>query len=428
MFDTEWETAEDLLGGRGVLPDGLAEMAPGAALGTELDSVDRSSLNGHELVTLLQARVRQISHLQAQLYADMWELAHTPGGHAGSAPERLHVLDEFASDEIAAALTLSSRAADSQLSFAFELDRLPQVGEALRQGVIDLTRARVFCRETCHLEEEEAQAVAASLLAVAPELTTGQLGARLRRRCLEAHPESARRRYEDAMKERCLEARSNPDGTGDIFGRQLPVDRVGAILSRINAIARQLKGNDDRSMDQIRADILMDLLEGRDTHTAQGKGGVEIRVELTTLMELDEKAAEMPGWGPVVADLARRVVTQQPDSRWEMVVTDRETGQPVWTGATRRRPTAAQARYVRARNPICIFPGCPTPATRSHIDHTVDRARGGGTVITNLGPLCSRHHLRAKHRAGWRLGQRLPGVFVWDSPRGHRYVVRPPPF
>src|SRR3989337_3029428 len=73
MFDTwEWKTAQDSREG---LPEGLANMPPGHELGRLLEGIDRSQLNGHELVSLLQARARQVAHDQAEFYADMWELA-----------------------------------------------------------------------------------------------------------------------------------------------------------------------------------------------------------------------------------------------------------------------------------------------------------------------------------------------------------------
>jgi len=94
---------------------------------------------------------------------------------------------------------------------------------------------------------------------------------------------------------------------------------------------------------------------------------------------------------------------------------------------TRRRPTTAQQRHVRARNTTCVFPGSSGPATKSQIDHTKNYAKGGPTEVENLGPLCTHDHLGAKHTADWKPQQPSPGTFAWTSPRGHRYIVRPPP-
>lgn len=211
------------------------------------------------------------------------------------------------------------------------------------------------------------------------------------------------------------------------MGPPTPPHRIAAILNHINHLAGTLKQDgDERTMDQIRADLLMDLLEGTPAYPAAHRGDVEIRVDLTTLLRLDDKAGEIPGWGPVIADVARQITELLHDGKWRFAVDLPDTDQPL-TGITRRRPTASQRRHLQARNRTCSFPGCPTPATRCHLDHTVEYRRNGKTVHTNLGPLCARHHLRAKHRAGWRLSQPRPGHFHWISPRGHRYLVRPPP-
>jgi hypothetical protein len=46
--------------------DQLDEMAPGAELGTLLESIDRSQLDGYGRVVVMRARSRQIAHLQAE--------------------------------------------------------------------------------------------------------------------------------------------------------------------------------------------------------------------------------------------------------------------------------------------------------------------------------------------------------------------------
>ncbi len=106
-------------------------------------------------------------------------------------------------------------------------------------------------------------------------------------------------------------------------------------------------------------------------------------------------------------------------------VTDPETGEVVWNGTTRRRPTATERRYIQARQPVCVFPGCRMPARDSDLDHTSDYAKGGPTHPHNLGPLC-RHHHRLKHEAGWKLEQPTPGHVHLDQPtRAHLPLTGP---
>ena len=112
---------------RDVLPD-LEAIPPGPFLAVLLESMDRSKLNGFDLVRLLRARERQVSHGQAGAMADTVEISYAAPGDAGSEPERLAEAFRFASDEIRAALALTRRSAEYRLAFATDLkERLPRV-------------------------------------------------------------------------------------------------------------------------------------------------------------------------------------------------------------------------------------------------------------------------------------------------------------
>jgi hypothetical protein len=257
--------------------------------------------------------------------------------------------------------------------------------------------------------------------------TTGQLRARLQRLVIAVDPDSARKRYEDGVSGRRVVSEHNDSGTGNLLGLDLPAAELNQAMGRINRLARSAKSADDeRSMDQIRADIFLDLLNGRQSNLKGGQRGVvDIKVDLTTLAELDDNPAEIPGWGPVIADIARKVVSEQDDLEWRFTVTDPNRGEVVHTGLTRRRPTTSQKRQVHAQTPTCVFPGCRMPARDSDLDHRHPCSKGGPTLEHNLEPLCRRHH-RLKHD-GWELEMVTPGMFVWTSALGHRYQVGPDP-
>lgn len=53
------------------------------------------------------------------------------------------------------------------------------------------------------------------------------------------------------------------------------------------------------------------------------------------------------------------------------------------------------ADQVDLRDHGCVFPWCPTRASRCDTDHLIQHAVGGDTC--NLAPLCRRHH-RVKTR------------------------------
>jgi hypothetical protein len=71
--------------------------------------------------------------------------------------------------------------------------------------------------------------------------------------------------------------------------------------------------------------------------------GVEIRVEISTLLGLDERPGEIAEWGPVHAELARRLVRAQTAAEWRYAITD-EDGHLLDEGITRRRPDGYPSR------------------------------------------------------------------------------------
>jgi hypothetical protein len=150
---------------------------------------------------------------------------------------------------------------------------------------------------------------------------------------------------------------------------------------------------------------------------------VELTGTLEMLARLTNEPGDLAGYGAVIADIARQVAEQQRNSPWTFTIRDEATGR-VYTAATRRRPSAAMAREVRVRDRTCRAPGCRRIGLYADIDHTVAYERGGLTVPGNLGLLCRYHH-RAKHVGFWLLVQIRPGVFVWRSPLGRRYIVYP---
>ena len=101
---------------------------------------------------------------------------------------------------------------------------------------------------------------------------------------------------------------------------------------------------------------------------------------------------------------------------WRRLITDPVGGTVVDVGRTRYRPPAGLADLVRARDRVCVFPTCQTPASRCDIDHLTAWSQGGTTSLDNLVVLCQAHH-RLKHTPGWALTRdRDSGVLSWHTP------------
>lgn len=395
-----------------VVHPGLEGMEPGVVLAAFLSGVDVARLSDGDRVRVLKAHQRLLSHYQAQVYADMAAI--------GDSYLELDAefSDEAASTEIRVALHLTRRMADSEYGFAQELrDRLPTVFNMLSDGVLDVRRARTIEYGTSHLDEATARRVVDKIKDCASDLTTGQLAARIRRLCVEADPDEAKQRTEEALENRRIVAEPTVDGTAHLMGLDLPSERVTAASQRINKLAVSLKTKEEqRSMDQLRADIFLDLLLGVDEANKKSPGSVNITVDLHTLTGLADNPGELAGYGPVISDIARQTALEQSDEPWKFTVTN--NGVPVHTGTTRRRPTADVTREVLARDETCVFPGCRMPAVACDLDHIVEYGEDGPTTPENLAPACRHDHV-IRHRHGWTYERLANGDYEWTSPLGH---------
>jgi hypothetical protein len=92
----------------------------------------------------------------------------------------------------------------------------------------------------------------------------------------------------------------------------------------------------------------------------------------------------------------------------------------------RYRPTPAQYRYGRTRDPTCRHPGCTSRAAWSDLDHVIPHGGGGATDCDNLCCLCRRHHRLKTHARGWRFALTPDGVLSVTTPSGVTRITRPP--
>jgi hypothetical protein len=281
--------------------------------------------------------------------------------------------------------------------------------------------------------DDEARRIADLVLPDAGELTTAEIARKLRKLIAQTDPEAAKRRAEKSKEGRRVEAGNDAVGTAWVNAFGLPVERVAAAMERLDALARAARNHGDtRTMDQLRADAFLDLLEGRYHGPApvMRKGVVELTVPLTTLMGLTDLPGDLAGWGPICADIARQTATQQHtngNTQWRFTVRDHH-GNLIANGLTRRRPPAPMAAYIRADTTQCAAPGCHQPAAHCQLDHRTRHTDGGITARINMAPLCPRHH-RSKDQGGWHYLEIHHNIFLWISPRNRRYIVdrRTPP-
>ena len=210
----------------------------------------------------------------------------------------------------------------------------------------------------------------------------------------------------------------------------IAADKAVEAFDRINHLAKSLHvEGETRTMDQLRADIAIDLLCGNQAYQNGRRGTVNVHVDLATLSRLTEDPGELAGYGPVVADIARQVTESSDGAEWRFRVTDPTTGLPVAAGVTRkRRHNAHQRRQVELRDLTCVFPGCRLPATDCDIDHIEPWSRTQTTTLVDSAPAC-RHDHHGRHQYDWTYQRIAGGDYLWKSRLGHLYTKsgRPPP-
>jgi hypothetical protein len=189
-------------------------------------------------------------------------------GSPPAAPGRLPVnVSEFVPDEVAAALTLTGRAAQDEVDLALDLaGPLAATGLALATGRIDLAKAKIIAAGVATLTAAHAAAVQAAVLPDAPDLTIGQLRRAIARAVLTADPGAAARQREQDLQHARVDCWPDPAGTASLAGYHLPAAAVLAADARLTRIARLWrKQGAGGGMDLLRAWAYLALLLGQDT-------------------------------------------------------------------------------------------------------------------------------------------------------------------
>ncbi|TAP41936.1 HNH endonuclease signature motif containing protein [Arthrobacter sp. S39] len=147
---------------------------------------------------------------------------------------------------------------------------------------------------------------------------------------------------------------------------------------------------------------------------------VLVTVPVFALMGLTDEPADLDGYGPIPASMARKLVADGASS-FRRVLIDPRDGAPLEIGRASYRIPSAMRQWLRLRDGKCSFPGCNNQSLDNETDHILAWADGGTTGISNLGSACRKHH-RLKHTTAWTPSDastdKPPG---WTSPTGRRY-------
>ena len=279
-----------------VLPEGLAGLPPGPGLSGVLAGLDPRRLTGPQLVVVLAARNRQIAHEQAQLLAALRELGHAPPKQR-DAVVRDREQNPFATIEAAFASTWTNYRSEQMMQLAiFVQEQVPDLGEALSAGRVDLEKVKIFHAMLVGVVDVEVmRRLVALALPGATHGTTAALRARLQRLVAELDPESLRKRRARDHDDRFVLRQADSTGLVGLYGRFLDGAAAAAAYENVDAIAKATHAAGDplaRTMDQLRADIFADLLAGVDpakaghATPADRKGTITLHLNLSTLAGL----------------------------------------------------------------------------------------------------------------------------------------------
>ncbi|MCZ3387943.1 MAG: HNH endonuclease [Actinomycetia bacterium] len=342
--------------------------------------------------------------------------------------------EEFVPDEIGVLLACTKMAASIKYGTACRAADLPVAGQAWRAGQIDARKVTVIGEQVASLDPVTAQEVAADAVDYAAGQggrpgggrTASQLREWLRRKVIAANPDAAEERRRRALADRRVVITPGDDGTCELWAL-LPGVQGRQIQQTLTELANGMGADDARSMDQRRADTLVDLLLGR---TEPPAVNVRVIVSADTLTGRAAEPGWVPGVGPVTATEVGELIGRDdaglgPQVTFRRLLADPATGILTDVAEKRYRPSAALDRAVRARDVTCRFPGCRRSADSpgTDLDHTTPWP-AGPTAAANLAVLCRRHH-RLKHTAGWKARLDASGLMTWTTPTGRHFHTHP---
>lgn len=337
--------------------------------------------------------------------------------------------------EFAAAGHVAPGAMTNQFAVASTLVRdYPATLRALREGRISRRHAEVILEEAPkggHDAADDGATLRAAyehdVVPYACNTTAPRTRAHARSVTAALRPVTQEEAHREARDDREVSVRPTSDGMAQTIGA-IPEVLAYAIFDRLTAMAAEM--DDERTMDQRRADLFCDLLLTAAASTALGtdmdafRPTVQVTIAASTLIGADDAMALIDGVGPIHPDLARSLAGRA--LSFSRLFLDPDG---MVTNVDTYVPSSRMKRYLRARDQHCRFPGCRAKASRCQIDHNHDRARGGATALCNLACFCTSHHplkhpdVDERHR--WTVRQLPEGALVWTSPLGREYIDSP---
>jgi hypothetical protein len=305
--------------------------------------------------------------------------------------------------EIALARHDSPARGSRHLGFAKALvHEMPHTLAALEHGILSEWRATLIVRESACLDIDDRRALDAELCGEPADLNgmgDARVAAAAKAIAYRLDPHAVVDRAAKAEDERCVTIRPAPD-TMTYLTALLPVATGVSVYA---ALRRQADTTfDGRSHAQVMADTLVERVTGKSAATA-APIAVNLVLSDATLLGGDDTPAEVGGYGPIPAAVARHLVAGAVDDRRSRATLRRlyahpRSGALVALESRARLFPRGLAAFIGLRDQRCRTPYCDAPIR--HSDHVRPHAKAGATSAVNGIGLCERCNY-VKESAGW---------------------------
>jgi len=334
-------------------------------------------------------------------------------------------------DQIGLACKVSGFEAARRLGVARALwFDLPKSYRLLVAGEVSEYVASLVVTETRHLDAKTRQDVDRKIVAAGiAQMGPRSAAACARKHAYEADREGYVRRGRTERKNRRVSLRPAPDTMSFLSG-YLPAEQGVACLKALRAHTDSVKAaGDPRCRDQIMADTFVERITGQVT-AADVNAELQILLPIDALLDAsDQTVAELDGYGPLPADIARDIFASSKGRKWWRRLYAAPVGGPIGGDPDRRHFDGFMKKLIMIRDRVCRDPYCD--AAIRHIDHIQRYSEGGPTIYSNGRGTCERGNYM-REMPGWTIeiissgfdGQRH--TIELTTPTGHTYLSRAP--
>jgi Domain of unknown function (DUF222)/HNH endonuclease len=335
--------------------------------------------------------------------------------------------------EVALARRDSPARGGRHLGFAKALvHEMPHTLAALECGALSEWRATLIVRESACLDVEDRRTLDAELCAN-PASLNGMGDARVasaaKAVAYRLDPHAVVERAAKAENGRTVTIRPAPD-TMTYLTALLPVAQGVSVYA---ALRREADVRcDGRSRGQTMADTLVARVTGCDA-AVPTPIAVNLVLSDETLLGGDSAPAEIRGYGPIPAAVARAMVSRAVTDGRSRATLRRlyahpRSGAMVAMESRVRQFPRGLATFIELRDQRCRTPYCDAPIR--HRDHAQPWTQGGPTTAANGLGLCEQCNY-TKEAVGWRvttsIGETHTHAAEFATPTGHTYRSAAPP-